>query len=525
MRKKSLRTGMLVAASVLALALTGCGTSASPEPTTEPGAAQEEAQYGGVARVASLSEMAGFDPIKLSNVGTGVERAAMVMDTLLARDELTDEVRPQLAESISSEDGKVWVLTLREGVTFTDGEPLNADAVIFNLERHLAEDSGSPAKSLLSAVDTLEATGEYEVTITLSAPSGSFPLALTGSSSASLIGSPKALADPEAFNSHPVGAGPFVFESWTRDDKLTLTRNGDYWAEGLPYLDGIEFVVMADPQTRLDTLSAGGLDLALITSPQWNAVAETPGLNLYMVPTGGQALTFNATREPGSDERVRRAASMVLDGKTTAALIFGGTQFWDGDVSCVPWAPGSPACAPGTTYEQDMETATALVAEYLAEGGSPDVEMVYFQTQGNQAEYYQQQLNAIGLNVSLRPGDTAAITEAQATGDYGLYLGGTASAGFPTVWNRYYSKATNWGKVTYPELDEALLRARDALTLEERNEAWQEVAEIIHEKSISFWTMRYGGAMVSSDRLHLGTPDRPYDGSSMVYLDTAWIEQ
>ncbi|KQZ85242.1 hypothetical protein ASD56_02450 [Microbacterium sp. Root166] len=523
MKNKRIRLGLAGAAAVFALTLSACAGSDSGTPA-EPSAAAE-IMPGGVAQVAALGEMPGFDPVKLANVGTGIERAAQVMDTLLMRDDLTDEVYPKLAKSISSDDAKVWTLELRDGVTFTDGEPLNAEAVIFNLQRHIAPDSTSTAKAMLSGIETMDATGEYEVTITLSAPSGSFPLALTGSSSASLIGSPKALADPAAFNSNPVGAGPFIFESWVPDDKLVLAKNDDYWDDGKPYLDGVVYTVMVDSQTRTDALVSGGQDLGLIQGNAWNAVADLPNLVLLPVPTGGQALIPNGTTEPGSDERVREAMTMALDPEVTAQVLFGGTQIWNADPSCVPFAQGSPACAEGMTNDQDMKKAKALVQEYLDEGGSPDTELVYFQTLTDQATYYQQQFSEIGLNVTLASVDAATLAQRQAAGDYGIFLGSTASAGFPTVWTRYYSGGTNWGEVTYPELDEALLRARDELTLEDRNQAWQDVAEIIHDNSMLFWTSPYTAAMAHSTKLHLGTPDHPYQGSTMVYLDTAWIEQ
>ncbi|MCR2799338.1 ABC transporter substrate-binding protein [Microbacterium sp. zg-Y818] len=525
MKNKRMRLGvMAAAATVFALTLSGCGGVS--ENSAAPAAnATAEIQMGGIAQIAALSEMPGFDPVKLANVGTGVERAAQVMDTLLMRDDLTDEVFPKLASSMTSDDGLVWILELREGVTFTDGEPLDAEAVIFNLERHIAPDSTSTAKALLSGIATMEATGEYEVTITLSAPSGSFPLALTGSSPASLIGSPKALADPAAFNANPVGAGPFVFESWTPDDKLVLNKNPDYWDEGKPYLDGIVYTVMVDPQTRTDDLISGGKHMGLVQGNAWNAVSGLPNLVMIPVPTGGQALVPNGTTGPGSDQRVREAMTMALDPMVTAQVLFGGTEVWDGDVSCVPFAPESPACAPGATNAQDIEKAQELVQEYLAEGGSPDMELVYFQTLTDQATYYQQQFNEIGLNVTVTAVDAATLAQRQAAGDYGVFFGSTASAGFPTVWTRYYSGGTNWGMVTYDDLDAALLRARDELTLEDRNKAWQDVTKIIHDKSILFWTSPYTAAMAHSTKLHLGTPEQPYMGSTMVYLDTAWLEQ
>ncbi|MGN6125624.1 MAG: ABC transporter substrate-binding protein, partial [Humibacter sp.] len=147
MKNKRLRLGTaVIVATAFALVLSGCGGTSGGAPTATDAAV--EPQSGGVAQVASFGEMPGFDPVRLANVGSGIERAAAVMDTLMYRDELTDEVSPKLAKSLTSDDGKVWKLELREGVAFTDGTPLDAEAVIFNLQRHIAPDSVSTAKAL-----------------------------------------------------------------------------------------------------------------------------------------------------------------------------------------------------------------------------------------------------------------------------------------------------------------------------------------------------------------------------------------
>ena len=523
MNKQGKAITAIALAAAMVLSLSACAGD-SPD-TSSSQESSSEIQTGGVAKVASFFEMVGFDPVRLANVGTGVERAAQVMDTLLRRNDLTDEVTGQLAKGISSEDGITWVLELREGVTFTDGTPLDAEAVIFNLERHIAPDSKSFAKAVLSGITAMEATGEYEVTFTLAAPNGSFPLALTGSSPASLIGSPAALADPEAFNSNPVGAGPFVFDSWVRDNELTLTRNADYWDEGKPYLEGLEYKILVDDDTRADDLASGGSDLALVLANRWNTMSADPQIDLQPVPTGGQALIPNGSRAPGNDERVRKAISMSLDGTVSANVLFGGTQVWDGNTECIPFPKGSPACVPGAVNEQDIEEAKELVQSYIDDGGDPAVDLVYESTLANQGQYYQQQLTEIGLEVTPRNLDIAGYTQAQSSGDYGIFVGSTASTGFPTVWNRYYSEGTNWGMVAYPELDEALLRARDSLELSERTSAWQDVTTFIHDNSILSWTSPYGAAMAHQKRLHIGSAEHPYEGSTMVYLHDAWLEQ
>ena len=514
--------GAWVVLTLTALVLSGC---AGPGVAATPDESVQGIESGGVVKVFAFSEMKGFDPVNLTSLGSGVERALNVFDSLLFREDSTDAVYGKLAEGISTEDAITWVLELREGVEFTDGTPLNAEAVIFNLERHLAPDSTSTAKAQLSSVERMEATGEYQVTFTLKSASGSFPLSLTASSPASLIGSPAALADPETFNTAPVGAGPFVVKEWVRDDSLTFERNENYWDSGRPYLEGLEYGIITNSQTAADALLTGSVDIGLSDSPTWAQLVDSPNLNLVPVTTGGTALVPNGSRAPGDDERVRQAIAMAFDTTTTANVLLGGTQVTGNDFTCVPFPVDSPACAPDATYAQDLEQAKALIDDFVADGGDPSSDLVYFNSLIDQATYVQSQLAEIGLDVTLRAVDVAGLLEAQSSGEYGLLWGSTASAGFPTVWTRYSSEGTNWGKVAYPELDEALLRARDEIELADRNAAWRDATTFIHDNSLWSWLLPYSSAMTYSTKLHLGSPEHPYAGSTAVYFDHAWLEQ
>ncbi|KQZ85283.1 hypothetical protein ASD56_02680 [Microbacterium sp. Root166] len=511
--------GSLVLIGVAALALAGCSSTGQSSDDQSTGST-DEIVTGGVAEVATGAEMPGFDPVKVRGVGAGTEKVVQVLDILMDYDEVSGEITPRLAESMVSDDGITWVMTLRDGVTFTDGEPLNAEAVLFNLERHIAPDSVSAAKASLAPVQRMEATGEYEVTFTLAQASGSFPLAFTWASPAGLIGSPKALADAEAFNIAPVGAGPFTVKSWTPDDELVLTRNVDYWDEGKPYLDGLVFRVLPDLQTRADELVSGTIDSALVPSIRWNAIGADPNVEIVPVEGIAQVIVPNASKGAGADERVRAAMAMALNGETTAQVLFGGTEYWDGDTTCLPWATGSPICVNGSVYEQDLDEASQLVADFVADGGDTTMTMTYHQGLVDQATYYQQQLTEIGLDVELDPVDVAAYFQAEATGDYDIFVG---SGGYPYLFSRLYSgSALQWGRVAYPELDELLLHARDDLSLGERNEAWSGVVKFLHDNAVLQWPAPYTSGVGYSTSLHFGdTGD--YKGSLIVYFDDAWL--
>ena len=147
-------------------------------------------------------------------------------------------------------------MTLRPGIKFQDGEPLNAAAVVLQLNKNKASvlvgQAYGPFKSA-TAVDDLT------VRIDMSTPWSAFPAALTGQGG--YLAAPKQLnATGKAATDSPIGTGPYSFKNWVRDDHLTVVKNPSYWRKGLPLLDQITFKVIVDPQSRLNSLQAGQLD-------------------------------------------------------------------------------------------------------------------------------------------------------------------------------------------------------------------------------------------------------------------------
>src|SRR5690606_24272190 len=121
--------------------------------------------------------------------------------------------------------------------------------------------------------------------------------------------------------------------------------------------------------------------------------------------------------------------------------------------------------------------------------------------------------------------DAASWLQATQTGDYDVLYGIIGSSGYPTQWRYMYSGAFNWGQQVDAELDEALLRARDEVELDDRNQAWQDVAQIVKDSKRLFWTAPFASATAYSTDLHIGTDDFPFKGSLMMYMGDAWLDQ
>lgn len=517
------RTAAAIALAAVLATTAACGgstsgTTGSSAAGSGGSAAATGPRTGGTAIALTAGEMPSFDPIRLTAIGAGVERAALVMDTLLFHDEVTDEAKPKLAKSMTSDDAVVWTLTLREGVTFSDGTPLDAEAVKFNLARHTADGSTSVAKSMLAEVVSYDVVSPLELKITLAEADGSFPLALTASSPGGLVGSPKALADPDTFARNPVGAGAFTLQSWTPDDQMVLVRNPGYWDTGKPYLDGVTYKVVPDPQTVTDSLVSGQANLALVSAGVYPQIDAASSVTRWKLLVGGQAIAPNASR-PAGDERVRRAIFQTFDPQITSKALFAGT--WDGNLDCIPFATGSPNCSSENVPHQDTSAASALIADWVTDGNSPTVSLSFFQSQVQLATYLQTELNKIGLDVQLKPLDLPSLLQAYGTGDYDLLVG-TTGGGYPNAWSRLYSGSpTNWTRVTDPEFDAALLQARRGVTADERTQGWQDAVKILRDKAyVTYFSP--AGVSIASTGISLDTV-YPYQGSPMVYLDSAYL--
>jgi peptide/nickel transport system substrate-binding protein len=225
-------------------------------------------------------------------------------------------VEPLLATSWEiAPDGKSITLTLRQGVRFHDGSDFNAQAVKWNLDLQIEAGKATDWES----VDVIN---DYTVRINIPGYKNTI---LTGlGSGIAMITSPTAVEanglDWARWN--PIGTGPFIFEEYERDAKLTYKRNPDYWQDGLPYLDGVEFVVIADETVRsiafqkgdIHTLRASGLVAQDLKNMGFDYVTRAGG-TFVLIPDSGNP------ESPFADIRVRQAVSHAIDREALAEAL------------------------------------------------------------------------------------------------------------------------------------------------------------------------------------------------------------
>jgi ABC-type transport system substrate-binding protein len=537
------RSRLLVAAvaAIAALLVPACGAASGSNGAGAEGqsaihtvnpyggdpAGEGTPRSGGVLVMGTDREVAGFDP----TVQNTNQAALAVYDSLL---KLTSggTAEPYLAESMESPDGGLtWRLGLRDGVRFSDGTPLDAQAVIVNVQRHIDKGS-SPGHRFTEPIASMSAVDALTVEFRLTAPFGLFPSAFAGSFTGGSLGqviSPAAIAQyGDQIANHPVGAGPFVLSSWTRDSRMELTRNPDYWQEGMPYLDGLEFRPLPDTESRFASLENGDVDLIFGGyHTELLRGAENPDLRVYYGSGhGAEWLYFNHEIAPFDDHRMREAVVRGIDLDALAATQFRGrmerASGYFGDDSQYQ-TPEAAAAWPSF----DAERARQLVAEYVAEGGSATV--VYKTTNAPNrvafAEFLQAQMAAIGITVEPQFFDLAqyssSVVQSQDFQIAGM-VGGPVDAPYPAASNVLRTGGNqNYGGYSNPEVDALLDRAAATTDDAERTRLYQQVQLVTNEDI----------AMAYYSRGYLSTVARPEVKGVVRYLTrdmffaTTWLDR
>ncbi len=221
------------------------------------------------------------------------------------------EPTPELATKwTTSDDGKTLTFTLRDDVTFTDGTPFDAAAVVANIE-HVQDPATASSTGYLAlqSITKATATDDHTVTLSLSRPDS----ALLESFSQPWVGmeSPKALERKQATNCEsPVGTGPFEVTGWKHGDRVTLAKNTDYWGKTKPRLSGITWRFLPDSTSRYAALQSGQVDVIDNAQPdQLKAASAKGAIRDLDAPRPGASnrLELNSGHGVFRDEAVRQA--------------------------------------------------------------------------------------------------------------------------------------------------------------------------------------------------------------------------
>ena len=410
---------------------------------------------------------------------------AAFCDKLFDIDEKLNIV-PQLALSHeTSADGKEVTIKLRPGVKFHDGEPLNAEAAKFSLERHMTM-QGSFRKPEVASVDHVEIVDPLTIKLVLKSPYS--PLIAQLTDRAGMMVSPKAAAEAgDKFGLHPVCAGPYKFVERVQQDRMVFEKFADYWNKDNIFVDRVVFLPIVDATVRLANLKSGGLDLIeRVLATDIPAVRSDSRLKLSTaLEIGYLGLTINIANDKNKgplsqSEKVRQALDLSIDREAINQVVFNG-EFKPGNQWVSPEHPYYQKAFP--VQKRDLAKAKALLKEA---GVTVPVSLDFMVPKGAENEAVAQVIQSMsaeaGFDMKIRVVEFATSLKQAQAGEFQVYLIGWSGRIDPDG-NSYafmHTKAPlNDGGYSNPETDKALEDARLVTDPAQRKATYEKMTKIV----------------------------------------------
>ena len=461
--------------------------------------AQATPQAGaGELIVGKGQEAVGFDPAVVTAFSS-FDLIGVVYESLVDLDEAGD-AQPALAESWEAPDDLTYTFTLREGVTFHNGQPLTAADVKYTFDRIKDEATASPRAAQFTSVDAIEAVDDRTVTFRLSEPYGPF-LATLSSGFASIVPNDPSL-DLQATM---VGTGPFMLESWEQDTETLLAANPSYWLPGEPKLATVRYRIMPEESARLAAIRTGEIHLTAIADPLTvEAAASSDGVTtIEHDTTNYHLLGLNTAEAPFDDVRVRQALSLAIDRQAIVDAVFFGRGKVTGPI--VPtmgdWAQPIEDLP---NYAVDRDRARAL----LEEAGASDLSFTIlvgslYQEYESIALVIQDQLAEIGVTAELEPVEWGTFIDRWIARDFQSFVSSNSGGSDPDggLYNAFITDGgTNAYQFSDEEVDRLLQSGRTTTDPEARKAIYQElevalaeaVPAIFISTQVGFFAMRDG---------------------------------
>ena len=554
---------LMVLLIVAALAFTACRS----DDDGEIAAAPVNRVRGGVLNHITASEAPHMDSLRQNDSATADLTSQIFEGLLQFSPQPENALTPMLATDWTPIDEVTWEFNLRQGVYFHDGEPFNADAWRWSMERLLDTREAAPGRFILEMIREVQTVDNYTVRVVLEFPFTPILAHLTHPVGFAI--SPAALAREvkyrlESFIPHniyddddnvieevteyvlspwqvevlayaearglswdenmlvtrnPVGTGPFVLSHRVGGDYTKIVRNENYWGEA-PYLDGVRFVVVPDPATRFAMLQVGEANTIALQPLHYVDMPNHPHLGLLeFYGLGMDYVGFNAQRAPFDDVRVRRAITKAVN---VESLIIGAYE-----------GMGIPARGPIgpnvlhnafdylTPLPFDPDAARALLEEA---GHGDGLTLRYWTNYGNAAratvgEIMQAYLAEVGITLNIEVIEWGAYLEMTGAGEHDMFmLGWTTVTGdadygiFPLFTREQWGDPGNRTFWYHPRVEELLQEGRRSTDFARRDEIYREVSEILIEEApwIFIRTPLVAWGYYGIDTIQLDANARPF---------------
>jgi len=471
------------AAAAAPTSLTATSTATTSATTTTAAAVGKK---GGTLTYADWGDATTIDPAFITNQ-VGRRPGKAIYDSLVDVDPY-GTIIPVLAESWDVPDTRTYVLHLKQGVKFHDGTPFDAEAVKFNVDRHLDPKTASKRNSELGIVDAVDIVDASTVKFHLKTPSAAFLQLLYDWNG--FIASPTALQrwGKDDYGVHPVGAGPFRFVSHQDADRTVLERNPDYWMKDRPFLDQVVFKPVLSDATREIEVRSGSSQIG--DAMPFQDVDNLKGLaeiNLVQVPGAKFYYTsFQPFQTPyGASLEFRQALNWLIDREA----IFNSVFFRTGSVGYDPFIPGSPFNDPAyKPFTRDLDKAKAL----LDKSGVPTpINLVIYADTEPVSQKLVQIVQAnyadVGVNVEIQNEVGAASQARTDRGDWVLSLNSQSWWGYRPDPSQYLAAIfrgdTQYHKWTLhdPDIDRLIDAGIAETDVAKRRQIYRSLADRLNE--------------------------------------------
>ncbi|RVT86532.1 hypothetical protein DXV76_00080 [Rhodobacteraceae bacterium CCMM004] len=444
-----------------------------------------------------------FDPQTLWPNGTtasdNLNAGSAIVESLFWQNPATGEIEPLLAMDLEMVSPTEAILTLREGVSFTNGEPMDADAVVHSVEVFMDEEQAPAYARVSELLESVEKVDDLTVRITLSDTYPAFELALS-----QISVTPPAYWQEvglEAFSQDPIGTGPFVLDSWVRDDRLTMSANPDYWGELPAGIDELVWRPVPEDAARLAGLQTGEFqivkDLPVSAIPMLEtddsvSLVTVPSYRIYQIGLSSHPEPVS----PLQDVTVRQALNYAIDKQAIIESLFFGRAFaLNGQVLREP-QPGFNTDL--EDYPYDPEKAREL----LAEAGYPDGFEISFKCPSGRyaqdrevCEAVAGMLADVGVQtnlVLLEPGEFLRQLRTMELAP--MYYVGLAPQDDPGFQASQYLSSWRYSPIANAEMDALIEAGATEADPEARIQIYKDLMALMHEQAPIIFL--YGGVDV-----------------------------
>jgi len=449
------------------------------------------AQNAGVLNFGLSGNPDTLDPQKTSGTLT-FQVLKSFYDTLVEPD-TTGKIVPALAESWSvTPDGMTWTFKLRQGVMFHNGQAFSSRDVKATFDRIQSEAFASPKRSEFTPIKTIATPDARTVVFTLGSPYA--PLLASLASGWGAILPAGMIEAGHNFAAEPIGTGPFKFERWVRDNKITMVKNDKYWMPGLPKLSRVEFNIVPERAVQVQGLLSGAIEAVEFVDPEDLPLFQTnPKVTIKKELTSLiMVMAMNCSRAPLTDLRVRQAVNYAIDKQVVLDVAYGGGKI------------GSTFLDTGNAYYTDFSSLYPYNPEkakqLLKEAGVGSKEFTIHVPQNyplhvKAAELMQQMLEKVGMNVKLQLVDWSTwLSSVYSGGNYDFTVIGHTGKLDPdgTLAGYGAGKYVKWTNATVAD---ALKKAVTVADFTARKKLYTEALEIM-AKEVPFvyvgTSYRYG---------------------------------